>query len=224
MSLPQGTPALDHVRQAVAQHRYAHHLSALSTASLVDQRTLPVPPAFAQALRAAGLPGGLVRGRTYGCGGVAPVSCLVALLRHASAAGSWVAWCAATSPNWRAAADAGWALQRVVVAKPDAHNWSSCIDVFAGEIDVVVVDLPMGVPSHQVRRVMNHVAHRNGVLVVLMPPHTTHTSVVPDVVFRVDHARYGTQCTHLTEQTLEVVLGGRRVPASKSFSVVMSSE
>jgi hypothetical protein len=135
-----------------------------------------------------------------------------------------VAWCATTSPNWRAAANAGWALQRVVVAKPNAHNWSSCIDALAGEIDVVIVDPPLGVSSHQMRRVMNHVAHRNSVLVALMPSRATHTSVVPDVMFHVAHARYGTQCTHLSEQTLEVVLRGRRVPATKDFSVVVSSE
>ena len=219
MSLPragQPDPVLHRVRDAVGAHRYAHHVSTLGAATLADARTLPVMPSVAAALRRAGLAHGLVRGRTYGCSGIGMVSCAMTLLREASASGSWIAWCAAVSPNWRAAADIGWALDRVVQVEcsHSRDGWVACLDAVAGEIDIVVVDLPAAVSLREAQRTIDRAARRGGAVVVLAPSRTTHVRLGIDVVFDVVRVRHATRHAHLAGQSVDIRLQGRRVPVA----------
>ena len=207
---------LRHVRDAVGSHRYAHHVSTLGTATLLDTRTLPVMPGVGAALHRAGLAHGLVRGRTYGCSGVGMVSCAMTLLRDASVSGSWIAWCAAVSPNWRAAADIGWALDRVVRIEcgHSRDGWIACLDAVAGEIDIVVVDLPAGMSMHEAQRALDHAVRRGGAVVVLAPSGATHARLGIDIVFDVVRVRHATRHEHLAGQVMDIRLQGRRVPVA----------
>ena len=219
MSLPrarQTDPVLHRVRDAVGAHRYAHHVSTLGAATLADARTLPVMPSVGAALHRAGLAHGLVRGRTYGCSGVGMVSCAMTLLREASASGSWIAWCAAVSPNWRAAADIGWALDRVVHIEcgHSRDGWIACLDAVAGEIDIVVVDIPASVSLHEAQRAIDHAVRRGGAVVVLAPSRAAHARLGIDIVFDVVRVRHATRHAHLAGQSMDIRLQGRRVPAT----------
>lgn len=226
MSLPRVTQTdhvLRHVRNAVGNHRYAHSVSTLGAATLSDARTLPVSLSVERALR-AGQVSGLVRGRTYGCSGAGAVSCAMVLLREASATGSWVAWCAGVSPNWRAMADIGWALDRVVQVdcSHSREGWIACLDALAGEIDIVVVDLPAGVSPHEAQRAIDRAVQRGAVVVVLAPSRETHVHpgrdsgvdgrVGVDVAFDVIRVRHVTHDAYLAGQVMDIRLRGRRVP------------
>ena len=216
----ESTSSTDHVlrrvRDAVGSHRYAHHVSTLGAATLADARSLPVTPSVGAALRRAGLAHGLVRGRTYGCSGVGMVSCAMTLLREASASGSWIAWCAAVSPNWRAAADIGWALDRVVRIEcgHSSDGWIACLDSLAGEIDIVVIDLPAGVSLHEAQRTIDHAARRGGAVVALAASCATHTRLGIDIVFDVVRVRHATGHAYLAGQAMDIHLQGRRVPVA----------
>jgi hypothetical protein len=217
MSSPRVNPALLRVQQAVGNHRYAHRVSTLAVATLADARTLPVSPDIERVLRAGLVPGcahGLVRGRTYGCSGAAAVSCAMTLLREASATGSWIAWCAAVSPNWRAMADTGWALDRVVQIDcgSSRDGWVACLDALAGEIDIVVVDMPAGVSLRDAQQVIDRAVRRGGVVVVLAPSPEVHARLGVDVVFDVVRVRHVAHHAHLAGQVIDIRLQGRRVP------------
>ena len=219
MSSPRDSAVLRHVREAVGSHRYAHHVSTLATAALADTRALPVSLPVDRMLRAGLVPDsahGLVRGRTYGCSGVAMVSCATTLLSEASATGSWIAWCTAVSPNWRAMADTGWALDRLVQVDCDRSRdgWTACIDALAGEIDIVVVDPPAGVSVRDVQRVIDRAVRRGGVVVVLASSPEVHARLGVDVVFDVVRVHYVTHHAHLAGQVMDISLRGRRVPVA----------
>ena len=211
--------SLEIVRQRVAGHRYAQHISSLSSASLAAERHIPASEPFALALKKAGMPGALVRGRVYQCTGVAPVSTAVALLHSASAAGSWVGWCATTQLNWNAARHRKWALERVVKVNC-AEQWGATLGALADGIEVIVVDTPSRVAPAEVRRFFSTAVNKRCVVVVL----GMSSLVAADVVFNVVHrtwsgASTGNEHGHLGSQSLEVRIDGRRVPHPHSFSL-----
>ncbi|MFM7095154.1 MAG: hypothetical protein ACKOYL_11485, partial [Actinomycetota bacterium] len=109
-------------KQIPANVLAAANVTTLSRAVLKRDRSIPVATRIADALRAAGLAGGLPRGSMCAVTGAAPVALTALLLAEANASGAWVAWCASTAPNARALFDAGWQLDRVVCVDP-RRDW-----------------------------------------------------------------------------------------------------
>jgi hypothetical protein len=110
---------------------------------LAREQVLPVLPALAGLL-----PGGsLQRGTTVGVVGEAATSLALALAAGPSAAGSWVAVVGLPTLGLAAAAEAGLALERVVlVREPSPSSWGSVVAALVGAFDVVLL-----APAHRVR-------------------------------------------------------------------------
>ena len=196
------------------------NVTTLSRAVLKRDRLLPVGAAFAEALRGAGLASGLVRGSVYGISGVSPVALAALLLAEAGKSGAWVAWCAEVSPNPRALFDAGWCLDRVVCIDPQ-RLWLECINACLGEFEIIVTQIPAGVGAGDVRRMASMVSRGNGVMVVLGD--TSCRYAVVDVEFQVEHCSWRVEGGRLVSQTMDVVLGGRRVIEPRSFVGVLET-
>lgn len=196
------------------------NVTTLSRAVLKRDRSLSVPTQFTDALRAAGVSHGLVRGSVCAVAGTAPVALAMALLAEASKSGAWIAWCSATAPNPRALLDAGWCLERFVCVDP-GQRWATCMDACVGEFEVVVTQVPAGVPVGEARRVSSAVSRSNGIVVALATQRGV--SMPADIEFRVDASDWSIESGHLQSQTMHVVLGGRRVAEERRFGAVLST-
>jgi hypothetical protein len=132
--------------------------------TLAGERLLPVVPAL-QPL----LPGrGLRRGSTVAVGRSAALA--LALVAGASAAGSWVAAVGLPDLGVVAAAEAGIALERLVlVPAPGARAWPAVVAALLDSVDVVLVRSPAGLPAGQARRLAARARERGAVLVPLGP-------------------------------------------------------
>ena len=199
-------------------------VTTLARAALKRDRTLPVPPGVAAALRSSGLSGGLARGSVCCVSGPFHVSFTAMLLAEVSASGSWIAWCSRVAPNCRALRDAGWHLDRFVWANPEGQ-WAACLGAVVGECEVVVTQIPHGVSPREVRHVAAIVRRSNGVLVVLVDNSHAGSSVDTFSAEAVFEARSATWSTagagHLSAQQMHVVLGGRRVVEPQGFPIVL---
>jgi hypothetical protein len=111
--------------------------------ALAGEQALPVLPAL-QGL----LPGGaLERGSTVAIDGQAATSLALALVARTSAAGSWTAAVGLPSLGLVAGAEAGLALERlVVVHDPSPDAWGAVVAALVEAFDVVLV-----APTHRVR-------------------------------------------------------------------------
>jgi hypothetical protein len=196
----------------------AANVTTLSRAVLKRDRSILVAGRIADALRAAGLAGGLPRGSVCAVTGAAPVALTALLLAEANASGAWVAWCAATPPNVRALFDAGWQLDRVVCVDPQ-RDWVACMNACVGEFEIVVTQIPSTVAPAEVRRMSTAVSRSNGVVVVVGGEPQRSVSV--DLEFRVEGCNWtGVDGGHLSAQDMRVTLGGRRIPDPRPFRVV----
>jgi len=206
------------LKQIPANVLSAANVTTLSRAVLKRDRSVPVAGRIADALRAAGLAGGLPRGSVCAVTGAAPVALTALLLAEANASGAWVAWCAATSPNVRALFDAGWQLDRVVCVDPQ-RDWVACMNACVGEFEIVVTQIPSTVAPAEVRRMSTAVSRSNGVVVVVGGE--PQRSVSADLEFRVEGCNWtGVDGGHLSAQDMRVTLGGRRIPDPRPFRVV----
>lgn len=206
------------LKQIPANVLSAANVTTLSRAVLKRDRSVPVAGRIADALRAAGLAGGLPRGSVCAVTGAAPVALTALLLAEANASGAWVAWCAATSPNVRALFDAGWQLDRVVCIDPQ-RDWVACMNACVGEFEIVVTQIPSTVAPAEVRRMSTAVSRSNGVVVVVGGE--PQRSVSADLEFRVEGCNWtGVDGGHLSAQDMRVNLGGRRIPDPRPFRVV----
>lgn len=206
------------LKQIPANVLSAANVTTLSRAVLKRDRSIPVAGRIADALRAAGLAGGLPRGSVCAVTGAAPVALTALLLAEANASGAWVAWCAATSPNVRALFDAGWQLDRVVCVDPQ-RDWVACMNACVGEFEIVVTQIPSTVAAAEVRRMSTAVSRSNGVVVVVGGE--PQRSVSADLEFRVEGCNWtGVDGGHLSAQDMRVTLGGRRIPDPRPFRVV----
>ncbi|MBU6226778.1 MAG: hypothetical protein KGQ43_04245 [Acidobacteria bacterium] len=206
------------LKQIPANVLSAANVTTLSRAVLKRDRSIPVAGRIADALRAAGLAGGLPRGSVCAVTGAAPVALTALLLAEANASGAWVAWCAATSPNVRALFDAGWQLDRVVCVDPQS-DWVACMNACVGEFEIVVTQIPSTVAPAEVRRMSTAVSRSNGVVVVVGGE--PQRSVSADLEFRVEGCNWtGVDGGHLSAQDMCVTLGGRRIPDPRPFRVV----
>lgn len=206
------------LKQIPANVLSAANVTTLSRAVLKRDRSIPVAGRIADALRAAGLAGGLPRGSVCAVTGAAPVALTALLLAEANASGAWVAWCAATSPNVRALFDAGWQLDRVVCVDPQ-RDWVARMNACVGEFEIVVTQIPSTVAPAEVRRMSTAVSRSNGVVVVVGGE--PQRSVSADLEFRVEGCNWtGVDGGHLSAQDMRVTLGGRRIPDPRPFRVV----
>ena len=206
------------LKQIPANVLSAANVTTLSRAVLKRDRSVPVAGRIADALRAAGLAGGLPRGSVCAVTGAAPVALTALLLAEANASGAWVAWCAATSPNVRALFDAGWQLDRVVCVDPQ-RDWVACMNACVGEFEIVVTQIPSTVAPAEVRRMSTAVSRSNGVVVVVGGE--PQRSVSADLEFRVEGCNWtGVDGGRLSAQDMRVTLGGRRIPDPRPFRVV----
>jgi threonine dehydrogenase-like Zn-dependent dehydrogenase len=206
------------LKQIPANVLSAANVTTLSRAVLKRDRSIPVAGRIADALRAAGLAGGLPRGSVCAVTGAAPVALTALLLAEANASGAWVAWCAATSPNVRALFDAGWQLDRVVCVDPQ-RDWVACMNACVGEFEIVVTQIPSTVAPAEVRRMSTAVSRSNGVVVVVGGE--PQRPVSADLEFRVEGCNWtGVDGGHLSAQDMRVTLGGRRIPDPRPFRVV----
>ncbi len=111
--------------------------------TLAAERTLPVLPALG-----ALLPAGLPRGATLAVSGSAGRSFAVALLAAASQAGSWVAVVGVPGFGWRAAAEVGLDLARVVVVDPvPPAVVPECLGALVDGFDAVLLGAEARVPG-----------------------------------------------------------------------------
>ena len=204
------------LKQIPADVLSAANVTTLSRAVLKRDRSIPVTGRIAEALRVAGLAGGLPRGSVCAVTGAAPVALTTLLLAEANASGAWVAWCAATAPNMRALFDAGWQLDRVVCVDPQ-HDWVACMNACVGEFEIVVTQVPSAVAPAEVRRMVTAVSRSNGIVVVVGGE--PRQSVSADLEFRVEGCNW-TGDGHLSAQNMRVTLGGRRIPDPRPFRVV----
>lgn len=208
-------------KQIPANVLAAANVTTLSRAVLKRDRSIPVAARIADALRAAGLAGGLPRGSVCAVTGTAPVALTALLLAEANASGAWVAWCASTAPNARALFDAGWQLDRVVCVDP-RRDWVACMNACIGEFELIVTQIPSTVAPAEVRRMSTAVARSNGVVVVVGGE--PQRSVSADLEFRVERCSWsGVDDGHLSAQDMRVTLGGRRIPDPRPLRVVYGS-
>jgi hypothetical protein len=138
---------------------------------LARDRRLPVLPAFADLVPGAGLRRGMTVavGATPGVAGA--TSLALALAAGPSQAGSWVAVVGLGSLGLVAAADAGLALDRLVlVADPgrDRAGWASVVAALVDGFDVVLLDAGAGRPgAANARRLVSRVRERGSVLITV---------------------------------------------------------
>lgn len=204
---------------SLASHASGVGVTTLSRAVLKRDRMLPVAPGVAAALRAVGLSGGLPRGSVCCITGPFRVSCTIASLARASASGPWVAWCSSSAPNCRALVDAGWYLERFVWVDP-AARWAECMGAAIGQFEIVVTQLPRGVPARDVTHVSAVARRRDGVLVVLADH--LHASLSADIVFDAGDSEWSTAGSgFLASQEMSVTLRGRRVAQPHVFSLML---
>lgn len=104
--------------------------------ALAQQRTLPLLPAVSELF----VGGSLQRGITVGVNGVGATSMTLALAAGPSQAGSWVACVGTNDLGLGAVAEAGVALERLLVVGPvDASTHAGVVAALIGAVDVVVV-------------------------------------------------------------------------------------
>ncbi|WP_322749900.1 MULTISPECIES: hypothetical protein [unclassified Frankia] len=123
-------------------------------------RLLPVAPALASMLPAAGLR----RGSTVAVSG--STSFLLAVLGVPSQAGVWCAMVGFASLGVVAAADAGIVLDRFVLVPEPGQRWQAVTAAFLDALDVVVVRPPEHVRGADARRLTARARERGALLVV----------------------------------------------------------
>jgi hypothetical protein len=134
--------------------------------TLAGERTLPVD----EALRGL-LPGGLPRGVTVAVSGGAARSFALALAAAASREGSWVAVVGLPGLGWRAAAELGVAVNRVVaVDVPDAARGADCVAAALDGFDVVLIGAGVQLGAAAERRLAARARERGSVLVGVHEP------------------------------------------------------
>jgi hypothetical protein len=174
-----GTGAGSGLRRRPTDLRQAAEL--VRPVTLAHEQVLPLSPAFAGLL-----PGGLPRGATVvvsgapGPGsGTGATAVALALVASASGAGSWVATVGLPALGLAAAAEAGVAVERLVVIEPPpAEHWGTVVGALVGAFDAVLLGAPArasragavrGRPA-EVRRLIARSRERGSVLVQLAGP------------------------------------------------------
>lgn len=130
--------------------------------ALARERTLPLLPAVTDLF-----PGGaLRRGSVVGVGGVGATSLALAVAAGPSAAGSWTAVVGNPGLGLAAAAEAGVALERLLVVEPpEPSAWAGAVAALVGAVDVVLVAPRHRVKGGDTRRLVSRLRERGSVMV-----------------------------------------------------------
>ncbi len=166
---------------------------------------LPVHPALEPLL----LGGGIPRGATVLVDGPAATSMALAVAAGPSGAGSWTAAVGVPALGLMAAAEAGIALDRlVVVTRPEPRSWSTVVAALVDAFDVVLVHPPRVRPS-EARRLGARARERGAVLIQTgVGAAGGHAILDPDLRFRVtdvdwEGLGWGHGCLRARKVTIE---------------------
>jgi len=180
--------------------------------SLARDRTLPVLPALAGLVGAAGLRRGATA-TVAGGRGLGATSLAFALVAAATEAGSWAAVVGLPEAHAPAAAYLGVALERLALV-PDAAtlgHWPTVVAALLDGVDLVVAAVPPGLRAPDARRLVARARERGSVLVPLLPAGASWVEGA-DLRLRVVAARWhGVEAGHgfLQAREVEVAATGR---------------
>ena len=175
---------------------------------LAREQVLPVLPALADLL-----PGGaLQRGTVVGVVGEAATSLALCLAAGPSTAGSWVAVFGLPTLGLAAAAEAGLALERLVlVREPSPSSWGPVVAALVGAFDVVLLAPAHRVRTTDARRLAARARERGSALVQI--DGQGRSSLECDVRLTAGRVRWHGLARghgHLQARRLEVEATGRR--------------
>ena len=132
--------------------------------ALAHERSLPVLPALEPLLPTRGLQ----RGSTVQvAGGPGATALAFAVLAGPTRAGSWAACVGLPELGWAGAAEAGVALERIVVVQPTERSWATVVAALVDAFDVVVCGPEYTPTSAEVRRLSARARERGAVLVTV---------------------------------------------------------
>jgi hypothetical protein len=185
--------------------------AAVAPTTLARQRTLPV----ADPLQPLLPEGGLARGRTVACRGVAATSLTLALAATATEAGAWLAVVDVPWLGVEAAAELGVPLERLVRIEPastDAAVWADLAAAVLDGFELVVTRVPRRVGAGVLRRVRSRIQARDGVLLAIGDPGPLSADVVMEASTPVWDGIEEGGAGHLRGRRVTVVSSGRRIP------------
>jgi hypothetical protein len=158
--------------------------------------------------------GGLARGRTIACRGVAATSLTLALAAAATEAGAWLAVVDVPWLGVEAAAELGVPLERLVRVEPataDATAWADLVAAVLDGFELVVTRVPRRVNAGVLRRVQSRVQAREGVLLAVGDPGSLGVDVAMEASTPIwEGVEDG--AGHLRGRRVTVVSSGRRIP------------
>jgi hypothetical protein len=177
--------------------------------SAAAERSLPVPPAFAELLPQ----GGLVRGSTVVTAGSAATSLALALAGPATAGGAWCAVVGVAHLGLLAAAELGVALGRtLLIADPGPQEWAGTVAALLDAVEVVLVQPTAPVTPTVQRRLVARARDRGSVL-VQAGGHAGVWAAQPDLTVTAGTSRWegvGVGHGRLRARQVEVTVAGRR--------------
>jgi hypothetical protein len=180
---------------------------------LARDRRLPVLPAFAPLVPGAGLRQGMTVAVGAAPGVAGATSLALALAAGPAQAGSWVAVVGLGSLGLVAAADAGLALDRLVlVADPgrDRAGWASVVAALVDGFDVVLLDAGAGrLGAANARRLVSRVRERGSVLIAVGGDLPGERSPLRLTVTAASWDGLGSGWGHLQGRRVTVEAGGR---------------
>ena len=202
--------------------------------TLARERTLPVAAPFDSLLPDEGL----VRGRVVSCRGVADTSLAFGLIADALVAGAWAAMVDVATLGADAASEFGIPLERIVRVESGATEAerssgvgavASWIDVMGAAVDgfdVVVTKVPAELlRDHRpaaVRKLATRVQQKGAIVIVLGEA----GALGSDLVFSTEHTEWSgvtNGAGHLRSRVVTVAAGGRRLPASRTVSLLVDA-
>jgi hypothetical protein len=172
--------------------------------------TLPVADPFLPLLP----DGGLARGRSIACRGVAATSLTLAMAAAATEAGAWLAVVDVPWLGVEAAAELGIPLERLVRVEPaatDATAWADLVAAVLDGFEIVVTRVPRRVNAGVLRRVQSRIQAREGVLLTVGDPGPLGVDVAMEVSTPVWEG-VDEGAGHLRGRRVTVVSSGRRIP------------
>ncbi len=206
---PDGDENGDRAGQAAGLRALAERVAPTS---LARDHTLPVLPALAGLVGAAGLRRGATA-TVAGGRGLGATSLAFALVAAATQAGSWAAVVGLPAAHAPAAAHLGVALERLGLV-PDAAtlgHWPTVVAALLDGVDLVVAAVPPGLRAPDARRLVARARERGSVLVPLLPAGAAWVEGA-DLRLRVVAARWhGVEAGHgfLRAREVEVTATGR---------------
>jgi hypothetical protein len=177
--------------------------------TLAREHLVPTSPALASLLPE----GALRRGSLVAVRGSAATSLALAVAAGPSAAGSWVGVVGLPSLGLLAAAEAGVALERLLlVASPEPSGWSTVVATLLDGVDVVLAGSPRSLRPADARRLQARARDRGAVLVVVGGADTLEADVVLTAT-AVAWEGLGQGAGHLQARRVAVEATGRRASA-----------